>query len=54
MAKLDDVFMEIKILKNRKDEIYKRSIFPIDKKIENLKRKLNSKEKKILEELLAD
>ena len=52
MTKLDNVFMEIKVLKDRKSEIYKRQISPIDKKIENLRKKLNTKEKKILDELL--
>ena len=50
--KLDNVFMEIKVLKDRKNEIYRRQISPLDKKIEKLKKSLNTKDRKILDELL--
>jgi hypothetical protein len=53
MSKLENVFMEIKILMERKDEIYKRSLLPIDKKIEKLKKSLSFKDRKLLEELLS-
>ena len=43
---LEKIIDEIKILKNRKEEIYKRQIEPIDKKISNLLKKIKNKKDK--------
>ena len=43
---LEQIILEIKILKTRKDEIYKRHIEKIDKKISSLLKKIRNRKDK--------